>query len=107
MKKVLFALVATLVAVSVADCVGIGKGSENRYTAEVFLNHMLDPKVAVQISEATQYPHCLQPGKAAKTVLAGHGRAGAESRRREGPPRDRSPKDKRFSPTEVHPPCPF
>jgi spermidine/putrescine transport system substrate-binding protein len=51
------------------DCVGIGKGSENRYTAEVFLNHMLDPKVAVQISELTQYPHCLQPGKAAKSAV--------------------------------------
>jgi spermidine/putrescine transport system substrate-binding protein len=50
------------------DCVGIGKGSENRYTAEVFLNHILDPQVAVKISELTMYPHCLQPGKAAKSA---------------------------------------
>lgn len=51
------------------DCVAIGKGSENRYTAELFLNHMLEPQVAVRQSELTMYPHCLQPGKAPKSAI--------------------------------------
>ena len=50
------------------DCVGIGKGSENRYTAEAFLNFLLDPDVAVKLSVATKYPHCLDPAKAPKSA---------------------------------------
>jgi spermidine/putrescine transport system substrate-binding protein len=50
------------------DCVGIGKGSENRYTAEVFLNHLLEPEVAVRLAELTKYPHCLDPSKAPKSA---------------------------------------
>jgi len=48
------------------DCVGICKGSPNRYTAEVFLNYLLEPEVAEQIGELTKYPHCLDPKKAPK-----------------------------------------
>jgi spermidine/putrescine transport system substrate-binding protein len=51
------------------DCVGIGMGSQNRYTAEVFLNHVLDPQVAVRLSELTMYPHCLEPSKAPKSAI--------------------------------------
>jgi spermidine/putrescine transport system substrate-binding protein len=46
------------------DCVGLGVGSPNRYTAEVFLNHILDPEVAAKLAELTKYPHCLDPSKA-------------------------------------------
>jgi spermidine/putrescine-binding protein len=46
------------------DCVGICKGSPNRYTAEIFLNYLLDPEVASKIGEETKYPHCLDPNKA-------------------------------------------
>ena len=50
------------------DCVAIGKGSPNRYTAEVFLNHLLEPEVAVRLAELTQYPHCLNLTKAPKSA---------------------------------------
>lgn len=50
------------------DCVGIGKGSPNRYTAEVFLNYLLEPEVAIQIGEQTKYPHCLDPKKAPRNA---------------------------------------
>ena len=50
------------------DCVAIGKGSPNRYTAEVFLNHLLEPEVAVRLAELTQYPHCLNLSKAPKSA---------------------------------------
>jgi spermidine/putrescine transport system substrate-binding protein len=46
------------------DCVGIGVGSPNRYTAEVFLNYLLDPEVATKLAELTKYPSCLDPAKA-------------------------------------------
>jgi spermidine/putrescine transport system substrate-binding protein len=45
------------------DCVAIAKGSPRKYTAEVLLNYMLEPKVANRISELTKYPHCLDPTK--------------------------------------------
>jgi spermidine/putrescine transport system substrate-binding protein len=45
------------------DCVCVAKGSANRYTAEVLLNYLLEPKVATKISELTKYPHCLDPNK--------------------------------------------
>jgi spermidine/putrescine transport system substrate-binding protein len=50
------------------DCVGICKGSANLYTAEVFLNYLLDPEVAIKIAEQTKYPHCLDPNKAPKSA---------------------------------------
>ena len=46
------------------DCVAIGIGSPNRYTAEVFLNYLLDPEVATKLAELTKYPSCLDPSKA-------------------------------------------
>jgi spermidine/putrescine transport system substrate-binding protein len=45
------------------ECAVIGKGSPRRYTAEVFLNFLLEPKVAQRIAELTKYPHCLDPRK--------------------------------------------
>ncbi|HKN58657.1 MAG TPA: extracellular solute-binding protein [Gemmatimonadaceae bacterium] len=45
------------------DCVGLGVGSPNRYTAEVFLNYLLDPEVATKLAELTKYPNCLDPSK--------------------------------------------
>lgn len=50
------------------DCVGVCKGSPNRYTAEVFLNYLLEPEVAAQIGELTKYPHCLDPNKSPKAA---------------------------------------
>jgi spermidine/putrescine transport system substrate-binding protein len=50
------------------DCVAIGKGSPSRYTGEVFLNHLIDPEVAVRLAELTKYPHCIDPSKAAKSA---------------------------------------
>jgi spermidine/putrescine transport system substrate-binding protein len=45
------------------DCVCVAKGSPRRYTAEVLLNYLLEPKVATRIAELTRYPHCLDPAK--------------------------------------------
>lgn len=49
------------------DCVFIAKGSPNRYTAEVFLNFLLEPRIAGRIAELTKYPHCLDPNKVSVT----------------------------------------
>lgn len=49
------------------DCVAIGKGSEKRYTAEVFLNFLLDVEVATKLAEFTKYPHCLDARKVEAT----------------------------------------
>ncbi len=51
------------------DCVGIGVGSPNRYTAEVFLNYLLEPEVATKLAELTKYPHCLDPNKAPSSAV--------------------------------------
>lgn len=45
------------------DCVAIGRGSPARYTAEIFLNHILEPETAVRLSELTKYPNCLNPAR--------------------------------------------
>jgi spermidine/putrescine transport system substrate-binding protein len=45
------------------DCVMVAKGSPRKYTAEVFLNFLLESKVAERIAELTKFPHCLDPKK--------------------------------------------